>query len=248
MFNPHQWYLMGLKQSIAHLTLSTTSTSATWSPLQVTNTGATLAWDVTGDITPTSQNIDDPIFDLSANTGTVNMDVYDVSNITNMQFPSLNISSLNIEGAVNLGQLVFNSNQLTSLNLTYNTKLFNIALSSNSLMSLDFSSCTLLTSINCGNNLLTSFNTGANLELVNINCYLNNIPSLDLSNNTKLTQVTVMFNNMSPTATDQIYIDLANGIGVNGNLYIRNNRTTASDSARATLVSRGWTFNESYTT
>lgn len=230
------------------ITLSTTSTSATWSPLQITNSGAVLTWDVTGDITLTSQNVNDPTFNLSANLGTVYMDVYDVSGVKILQFPSLNINSLNIDNAVNLEQLVFNSNQLTSLNLTYNTKLFNIALSSNSLTSLDISNNPLLTTINCGNNLLTSLNISGNSSLTNINCYLNNIPNLDLSSNINLTQVTVMMNNMIPSATDQIYIDLANGTGINGSLYIRNNRTTASDIARATLVSRGWTFDEGYTT
>lgn len=53
---------------------------------------------------------------------------------------------------------------------------------------------------------------------------------------------------MAPAVTDQIYIDLAANGQSNGQLNIRNNRTSASDGARATLVSNGWSFNETYTT
>lgn len=194
------------KNVVKHLTLSTTSASATWSPQAISNGGAVLTWDVSGDITPTSQNVNDPTFNLSANTGTVDVDVYDVSELT-----------------------VFYcySNLLTFLNV---------------------SECKLLNALFSHDNLLTSLNVSTNIELRTLLCNSNSIPSLDLSNNVNLNYVQCGDNNMLPIATDQIYIDLASGVGINGTLNIRNNRTSASDTARATLVSRGWTFNESYTT
>lgn len=230
-FNPHLWYLMGLSQSIStvkHLTLSTTSTSATWSPGYILNEGTSLlTWDVSGDITPTSQNVDDPTFNLSANTGTVNMDVYDVVSLTWIQVQTLNVTEIDVSQITQLQYLSCNDNQLTSLNVGINT---------------------LLKYLICKNNQLSALDVSNSPLLINLYCYGNNIPSLDLSNNINLKGVQVYENNMMPSATDQIYIDLANGIETNGSLLIRNNRTSASDTARATLVSRGWTFDESYTT
>jgi Leucine-rich repeat (LRR) protein len=258
------------KKAVAKvLTLSTTSTSATWSPNLVTNSGATLTWDVTGDITPTSQNVDDPTFDLSANTGTVNMDVYDVTNLTSLSLFSNGLTSLNVSDAINLNYLYFTLNQLTSINISTNISLIDFSCNNNSLTTLDVTnnvnltrltcSANLLTSLNVSNNVnltdlqfhtnqLTSINLNLNINLTRLDCSSNSLSLIDLSANTLLNDVYINGNNMSATATDQIYIDLASGSGVSGYLQIRNNRTSASDTARATLVSRGWTFNESLTT
>ena len=312
-FNPHQWYLMGLAQSIAHLTLSTTSTSAAWSPQTVTNSGSTLTWDVTGDIAPTSQTINDPTFNLSANTGTVNMDVYDVSSLSKINLDSselttldlsqatsltevscnfnsgisiLNVSNnllltklgiqftsisnidvsenilltnlildytplsiqLNVSENTSLTELSFANSNQTSIDVSTNVNLLQLRFSVNAISTLDISLNTLLTSLLCNTNNFTALNLSNNTNLLELDCASNTISSLDLSNNTNLTQLYCQGNNMASSATDQIYIDLANGTGINGNLQIRNNRTSSSDSARATLVSRGWTFDESYTT
>jgi hypothetical protein len=53
---------------------------------------------------------------------------------------------------------------------------------------------------------------------------------------------------MLASVTDQVYIDLdANGLS-NGVLQCRNNRTSASDTARANLITRGWNILDTYTT
>jgi len=230
-----------------HLTLSTTSTSATWSPLTITNTGATLTWDISGDIAPTSQNVDDPTFDLSANTGTVNMDVYDVSGLT-FVYISGDLSAINIDEAISLVEFNCNINTISTLNVSNNTLLEVIGIGGNNLSSLNVDNNLLLIQLICQYNSLPSLNTSNNTDLQLLYCDNNNISSLDLSTNTLLNSVQVQGNNMLPSVTDQIYIDLANGNGVNGDLKIRNNRTSASDTARTTLISRGWTINESYTT
>ena len=212
---------------IRKITLSTTSTSATWSPSTVTNTGATLTWDVTGDITPTSQNLDTPSFDLSLNSGTVNMVAYDVSGLTIFYCYSNNLTLLDVSQNIALEQLECGINQLTTLNVSNNIA---------------------LTDLYCSANQLTSLNVSSNINLRFLACQDNQLPSLDLSHINIIEYLDCFGNNMSPTATDQIYIDLANGTTYEGFLRIRNNRTAASDTARATLVSRGWTINESYPT
>ena len=236
------------KNVVKHLTLSTTSTSATWSPQTVTNSGSTLTWDVSGDITPTSQNVNDPTFDLSANTGTVDMNVYDVSGLTLLDVQFSDITLIDTSMAIALVNFNCIVNQLTSLDFSNNLNLEILSCDNNILTSLNVSNNVLLEQLFCLHNNLTALNISSNIALTSLSCYSNSISSLDLSNNINLIQVDVMINNMSPSATDQIYIDLANGVGINGSLQIRNNRTSASDTARATLVSRGWSFNESYTT
>ena len=191
---------------VNYLTLSTTSTSANWSPYPVVNTGITLTWDVAGDITPTSQNVDDPTFNLSANTGTVDMNVYDVGNLTQIWLTALGITNIDVSKATNLEWLILEANNLTTIDVSNN------------------------------------------LALTHLTCQSNDLPSIDVSKNINLFYLVVYSNLFTPSATDQIYIDLANNSANNGTLYIKNNRTSASDTARATLVSRGWAFIESYTT
>jgi len=234
--------------TISYMTLSTTSTSATWSPQTVTNTGATLTWDVTGDIAPTSQNLDVPTFDLSANTGTVNMNVYDVSNLTIFEYVSGNITAIDVSHATSLSQLNLNANQLTNLDVTKNPHLVSLGFNNSSITTIDLSNNLLLQDFYPQYCPITSLNLSLNTALINV--YADNmaIPSLDISNNINITYLSVQANNMIPSATDQIFIDLdANGKS-NGTLTIRNNRTSASDAARANLITKGWTITDTYTT
>ncbi len=212
---------------VKYMTLSTTSVSATWSPASITNTGVTLTWDVTGDIAPTSQNVDDPTFDLSANTGTVNMNVYDVIGLTNFQIFTFNLTALDISGAINL--ITFQCTQ-------------------NSITTLDVSKNIALQSLQCARNSITTLDVSLNTSLVTLQCFINNITTLNISLNTSLRELGCYGNNQTATVTDQIFIDLdTNGV-INGTLNIRNNRTAASDTARANLITKGWTITDTYTT
>jgi hypothetical protein len=254
---------------VQYIFLSTTSTSATWSPNEIINGGTILTWDVTGNITPTSQNVNDPTFNLSANTGTVNMDIYDADGVTGIMLRLLEITSINTSGAsnllyfdvrgnqltsidvsnnINITALVCSDNQLTSLNLSSNTSITNLDIYNNQLTSLDVSLMPSLTTLIFYNNQLTNIDISNNSLLNRIDAYNNLIPNIDISNNPLLSIVWIQGNNQSPSATDNIIVTLA-GFSVSGGyLKIRNNRTSASDTARATLISRGWTVQDIFST
>jgi len=117
-----------------------------------------------------------------------------------------------------------------------------------SLTALDVSKNTALTDLSCVNNSIASLDVSNNTELLSLSCQYNLIASLDVSNNTELITLYCQNNNQGFAITDQIYIDLdANG-KLNGDLTIRNNRTSASDTARANLIAKGWTITDNYTT
>ena len=210
-----------MKKAVAYLTLSTTSVSATWSPQTVTNTGATLTWDVSGDIAPTSQNVDDPTFDLSANTGTVNMNVYDVGGLTQLYIYSLNISNLNITEATALTSLYCYSNSLTALNVSTNTTLI---------------------ALYCNSNSLTALDVSTNTALTRLYCYSNSLTTLNVSTNTALTDLQCQLNSFSDTVTNSILASLVAHNKSNGTLHYRNNETGQGITDRETLVTRGWTI------
>ena len=206
---------------IKYLTLSTTSTSASWTPPLVTNAGSTLTWDVTGDITSTSQNVDTPTFDLSANIGTVDMSIYNVSNLTGFNVVGRNVSTINVASATNLTYISCGLNQLTSLDVSTLINLNNLQCVDNSISNLDISNSPLLTTIHCRTNSLLT---------------------LDISNNPLLKSLQIHYNNLSSIVTNQILADLVlNGV-TNGDLSYRNNETGQGVTDRATLVSRGWTI------
>jgi len=105
-----------------------------------------------------------------------------------------------------------------------------------------------LTDLYINNLSLTALDVSKNTALTILNCINNSIASLDVSNNTELLSLYCQYNNQGFTIIDQIYIDLdANG-KLNGDLTIRQNRTSASDTARANLITKGWTITDNYTT
>jgi len=117
-----------------------------------------------------------------------------------------------------------------------------------SLTELDVSANTVLTDLFCYSNLIVSLDVSNNTALINLYCSNNLIVSLDVSTNTELINLFCYNNEQEPPITDQIYNDLdANGKS-NGSLAIRNNRTSASDTARANLITKGWSINDTFTT
>ena len=116
------------------------------------------------------------------------------------------------------------------------------------LTALDVRMNTDLTYLNCQNNTISILDVSKNNALTDLYCRSNTIPELDVSMNTELQLLYCYDNNQASSITDQIFIDLdANGKS-NGVLQIRNNRTSASDTARANLITKSWTINDSYTT
>jgi len=156
------------------LTLSTTSNLATWSPFSVTNLGSTLTWKATGGVTETII-ADDPTFNLSTNVGTVNFEVYDVSDVTVFKVtslsPNLEIASIDVSDAT----------ELLDLHTGFNT----------SITSLDVTNNTLLTTLRCNGNSITTLDLTNNTALTILGCYGTNLTSIDLSNNVLLNNVRV---------------------------------------------------------
>lgn len=204
-----------------NILLSTTSTSATWSPNSIINSGATLTWDATGDITPTSQIANYPTFDLSANTGFVNMDVYDVSSLTEFKVFNLSLTSLNVSNATALTILFCDFNSLQELDVSVNTSLTELSCNSNGLIDLDVSTNINLTLLSCNSNELTSLNISTNINLTTLYCHSNSFSS---------------------TVTNSILASLVAHNKFGGTLHYRNNETGQGIADKATLTGRGWTI------
>ena len=200
--------------------LSTTSTSATWTPSNIVNNGSTLTWVATGGVTETIV-ADEPIFNLSTNTGTVDFEVYDVSNLINFTHVQQQLSSLDVTECLALETLAPFSLGLLSLDVTNNTSLLTFLCNGNNLTSINTNNNTLLTIFDCDNNTLTS---------------------IDISNNTLLTRLRCYNNNFSSTVTNSILASLVSHGLSNGELRYRNNETGQGITDRATLISRGWTI------
>ena len=116
-----------------------------------------------------------------------------------------------------------------------------------SLEILDVSTNIELINLFCYDNAISVLDVSNNTELTGLYCYENTISVLDVSNNTELTILYCYGNYQAPSITDQIFIDLdANGKS-NGELDIRDNRTSASDAARANLITKGWLITDDYT-
>jgi len=258
-----------MKRGVASfITMSSTSVSATWSPQTITNTGITLDWTVSGDVTIAKTTIDDPTFDFSGNSGTADILVENVEGLTylacyNNSLTALDISkdialtglncgynsltALNISSNTALTVLDCGLNSITALDVSANTALIYLACYENSLTALNISSNTALTELYCGTNPLMQLDVSTNISLTRLECSSNSLNALDISANTELIGLWCFGNNQAPSVTDQIFIDLDTNAKINGNLYIRNNRTSASDTARANLITKGWSVQDTYT-
>jgi hypothetical protein len=178
------------------IVLETTSTSASWSPSGVNNSGSTLKWTVTGDATGI-YDANDPTIDLSGNTGTAIITITSADNLaglTTCRFSNLSITEADVSAWTACTQLWFAVNAgLTEIvgteNLT-NCTYFNLI--QNNLSTLELPTGTTLTELQLDYNPLTSItglSSATGLEILDIN---NNssITSIDLTSNTALTSFT----------------------------------------------------------
>ena len=116
-----------------------------------------------------------------------------------------------------------------------------------SLKALNVSNYKELTILSCTGNSISTLDVSTNTELTHLNCQDNSISTLNVSNNTELTYLRCYGNYQAPSITDQIFMDLDANEKSNGELEIRNNRTSASDAARANLITKGWLITDDYT-
>ena len=167
--------------------------------------------------------------------------------LTILNFSTNEISEIDISNNAALLDLACPNNLLTQLDVSNNIALTDLHFATNSVTELDVSKNTELTFLNCKVNELSVLDLSNNTKLQNLFCYSNAISVLDISNNTALTGLYCYENNQAPAVTDQIFIDLDAHGNSNGELNLRNNRTSASDAARANLITKGWTIDDNYT-
>jgi len=258
----------GSRSSPSFITMSSTSVLASWSPPTISNSGTTLDWTVSGGVVIAKTTINDPTFDFSGNSGTANILVENANGLNTIGIYSLGLTALDISTNTTLDVLQCYDNSIASLDVSANTALTTLSCAINLLASLDVSTNTALTNLFCHANFLETLNISANTELetlycydnsltdldisintalITLKCYNNSIASLDVSTNTLISFLDCSGNNQSASVTDQIFIDLDNNSVSNGILIIRNNRTSASDTARSNLITKGWSIYDTYT-
>ena len=163
------------------MTLVTTSALASWSPLQIINSGTTLIWDATGAVV---DNIvaDDPTFDLSSSGGgDTNMSVESMFGVTRIRFNvNINIKEIDLSQTLKLDYFEITNNELTSLDIANNVLLNYLKCSGNDITSLDVSNNLLLATLFCDGNDLASLDVSNNVALTNLNCGSNLLTSLIL--------------------------------------------------------------------
>ena len=232
------------KTAVSFITMSSTSVSASWSPRTITNTSTTLDWTVSNGVTIAKTTINDPTFDFSGNSGTADILVENTGGLTHLACNDNSLTALDVSKGTALTYLDCGGNSLTALNVSTNTALTELECYYNSLTALDVSTNTALTYLDCGGNSLTALNVSTNTALTYLACNDNSLTALDVSTNTVLIYLVCTDNPLTALVTDQIFIDLdTNGV-IGGTLFIRNNRTSASDTAIANLITKDWTITE----
>ena len=187
------------------IVLETTSTSATWSPSLIDNTGgSTLQWEVTGDASG-SYSADDPTIDLSGNLGTAIITVSsadDLVNLVTFNVNGLSITSADLSGGVSLDYVRLDSNSLTTFSADGLVLLDRLLLNSNtSLTTIDVSGATLLRDLECVScSSLTAIDISSNANIEELSAQVSGLTTLTVGpSNTLLTTLTI--NNTSLSGT-----------------------------------------------
>ena len=130
----------GYPRPASSLMLKTTSTSAAWTPQNVTKSGGTMTWYLidADDSLVATQDANKPTFDLSALAGTKTM------------------YATSPDGWSGFTIFACYSNGLTALGVSTNTALETLYCHINNMTTLDVSANTALTLLSCRNNSLTS--------------------------------------------------------------------------------------------
>jgi len=143
------------------------------------------------------------VSEATAFTGTIdiyNKNVADLTgiqsfiNITVLQCPVNNLTSLDITKNTKLTGVYCGNNQLTSIEISKNTELINLYIENNKISNLDVSKITALRAISCGGNQLTSLDISKNINFSWLYCprnpFLTNL-NLKNGNNTVLNSIYV---------------------------------------------------------
>ena len=212
--------------AVRGLYLSTVSKLPVWKAPYVVNNGSTLTWRVSNGYTATLTG-NTPIFNLSTNTGNANMAITNANAITSFHVNNLSVHWIMVTDVPALEDLVISTNLISNLVVTNNIN---------------------LKILSCFTNLLTALILTTNTLLEYLDASNNNIAVLDISNNPLLTSLKCYGNNQATSVTNKIFIDLDTHNKSNGELHIRNNADGLGLTARANLITKGWTIVDSYTT
>jgi len=193
--------------------------------------------------------------DCSQNSVLTSLDFVNNTALLTLLVDACNLSTLtNVKSTVLTNINCGNNSSLTTLDLSLCTALTSFSFANSGLLDMDLTANTLLE---------TMYGAGSDLQDIDLttldvltsftmnDCDLGSGAGIDLTGCDVLAFVNVEGNSMTPAMTDQLYIDLAAGTVDSGTLICRNNRTAASDAARATLLGapRGpWTIQDFYST
>ena len=167
---------------------------------------------------------------------------------------SLNLSSRNLKGALNVSKLVnltelyCVNNKLTSINVSTNKKLKILYCGVNRLTKLTVTNNTALTVLSCYSNRLTSLNVSKNVNLKSLECDSNKLTSLNVSKNIRLEVLFCGFNKLKALNLKGLkklhFIDLRqNSIKT---LMVANGDTLKiANSVGGTVTIDGFSMNES---
>ena len=143
------------------ISLTSTSSSDSWSPRSIANSGSDLVWEASNALIGTqTQTANVPSFDFSANDGSpINITVTsadDFAGLTRFQVYTLEITAIDLNSATQLENIHIGNNQISSLDISNLSNLSLLRAAVNNLSGLDISNNSGLTRLELASNLLTS--------------------------------------------------------------------------------------------
>jgi len=207
-------------------------------------------------------------FNISNNTGTANIyiDSSSPSQIVNVDLRYCSLVYFNAPIFLDVESLqLAGSPNLTSLNITDLVWLKYLYVFATGITSLDPTNCVRLILLNIQTTPMTSIDLSNNINLQNLQNSSGNIlspvlpasiivyqsatgvTSLDISLNTAFLDLDIRSSALSSASVDDLYTQLNSHGLSNGDLDARfqtNTRTSASNTARAALVTKGWDISD----
>ena len=229
----------GQQPTSKEIVIHTTSSSASWTPVSITNSGQALVWSCSGAVTIAGQEYpgDKPTFDFSSNTGNATIIITVKSESDFVGLTEFQVNGTGLTQADNI----------TFIDVTQATGLLIFSAKGHpNLSSIDVSTLVDVQNITVRTNpSLTSLDISNNVDLLELYAYQCGLTSIDLSANTLVNNVYLQENNIGSTALDAIVNTLDINGQINGTLNIENNTGTLTSSAYAgyqNLLSKGWTI------
>lgn len=210
------------------LTVTTVSTRADWSPDEIVNAGAPLTWTVSGGVTIAPVTADDPVLDLSANTGEAVITIESEDG-----FAGLTGFELDQAGVTGVAPVACLTDAVT------------FALRDNPIERIDVAGLSRIDNLTLRTGRLAALDVSSLSTLRLLYVYENQLTGLDLGENPALEYVSARDNRLTAAAQDQILLDLDEHGVSGGELLLAGNAeapTSAAYDAYQSLVGKGWTI------